>query len=119
MTITSSQFDLLSKMLDLASQRHRVIAQNVANVNTPGYHRLDLAFEDKIVRQLAEQEGSSPTLKDPKIVAHHDEPERLDGNNIDIDAEMGRLSKNSLLFNAYAQILASKLAAMRSAITGR
>lgn len=119
MTITGSQFDLLSKMLDLASLRHRVIAQNVANVNTPGYHRLDLAFEDKIARQLAQQEGPTPARTEPRIMEHTDEPERLDGNNVDIDAEMGRLSKNSLLFNAYAQILASKLAAMRSAITGR
>ncbi len=38
---------------------------------------------------------------------------------MDIDAEMGNLNKNTMLFNAYAQILANKIAVMRSAITGR
>jgi flagellar basal-body rod protein FlgB len=119
MNVTDSQFNLLARMLDLASLRHRVIAQNVANVNTPGYHRRDIAFEDAITRQLVHHEGTSAAKVEPKLIEHNDEPERLDGNNIDIDAEMGRLSKNSLLFNAYAQLLAGQIASMRSAITGR
>ncbi len=119
MNVTDSQFDLLARSLDLASLRHRVIAQNVANVNTPGYHRLEIAFEDALARQLAQKEGTPTARLQPKLMERDDEPERLDGNNVDIDAEMGRLSKNSLLFNAYTQILANKLAAMRSAITGR
>ena len=45
--------------------------------------------------------------------------ERLDGNNVDIDVEMGRLGKNALLHNLYTQILANRLAVMRSAIAGR
>ena len=45
--------------------------------------------------------------------------ERLDGNNVDIDAEMGRLSNNALLYNAYTQILASRIGSMRSAITSK
>ena len=44
--------------------------------------------------------------------------ERADGNNVDVDAELGRLQKNALLYNAYSQILASRIASMRSAISG-
>ena len=55
----------------------------------------------------------------PKVVEATGGTERADGNNVDIDAEMGNLNKNTLLFNAYAQILANKIAVMRSAITGR
>ena len=43
----------------------------------------------------------------------------MDGNNVDIDFEMGQLSKNSLQYKVYAQILAMQLAQMRSAISGR
>ncbi len=52
MTVTTCQIELLSKLLDVASMRHQVIAQNVANVNTPGYHGLDVSFEDAFARQL-------------------------------------------------------------------
>ena len=42
-----------------------------------------------------------------------------DGNNVDIDLEMGRLQKNTLLYRVYTQILAVQLGQMRSAIGGR
>ena len=44
---------------------------------------------------------------------------RADGNNVDIDREMGALNRNALIYQTYAQVLASRLATMRSAITGR
>ena len=46
MTVTPSQFGILSKLLDATELRQRVISQNTANVNTPGYLRRDVAFED-------------------------------------------------------------------------
>ena len=118
MRVTPSQFDLLGKLLDAASLRHRVIAQNVANVNTPGYHRLDVAFETALDQELGKGEANVAKLT-PSVVEVSGGTMRDDGNNVDIDAEMGRLNKNTLLFNVYTQILASKMAAMRSAIAGR
>jgi flagellar basal-body rod protein FlgB len=119
MTVTTSQIELLSRMLDATCLRHKVIAQNVANVNTPGYHGLDVSFEEVFSRKLQNGADAASTSVKPKIVEMPGKAERADGNNVDIDAEMGRLSKNTLLFNAYTQILANKLAVMRSAITGR
>jgi flagellar basal-body rod protein FlgB len=112
----AAQTDLLKSLLDAANLRHRVIAQNIANVNTPGYHRLEVRFEDELARSL-KAGGVRPR---PQIAeAEGDGYERVDGNNVDIDDEMGRLSKNALLFNAYSQLLANKVGQMRSAITGR
>ena len=119
MTVIPSQLGLLSKLMDAAQLRQQVIAQNVANVNTPGYHRLDVAFEDILAERL---EGQNPAdLGDlaPVVRAMEGLPERADGNNVDMDMEMGQLSKNALLYQTYAQILASQLATMRSAITGQ
>ncbi len=118
MGVTPSQFQLLSKLLEGASLRHRVIAQNVANVNTPGYHRLDVSFEDELARRIQQHKDSALADVKPSVVDGVGGPERADGNNVDIDAEMGQLNKNALLYNAYVQILSSKIAAMRSAITG-
>ena len=97
--------------------RHQVIAQNVANVNTPGYHRLDVAFEDQLKEVM--HAGGSPLKVQPRVVAGTGGTERPDGNNVDIDQEMGELTKNALLFNAFSQLLTSRIGQMRSAISGR
>lgn len=119
MNVTDGQFDLLSHLLDVASMRHQVIAQNVANVNTPGYHRRDVSFEEALSGHLGKHPVEALLHAKPQIVEATDGRMRADGNNVDIDVEMGRLSKNTLLYNTYAQILANRIATMRSAITGR
>jgi flagellar basal-body rod protein FlgB len=119
MNVISSQVDLLAKMLDVSDLRHKVLAQNVANVNTPGYRRLDVAFEDAFARAMTSgRSGEAMHLK-PQIVQVTGGIERTDGNNLDIDGEMGRLAKNTTLYKTYAQILAVQLAMMRSAIMGQ
>lgn len=107
---------LLAQVLDTAALRHRVIGQNVANVNTPGYRRLEVLFEESLAHAL-EAPGSGAAAKPQVVVA--DGPARVDGNTVDIDREMGDLSKNALLYQTAAQILTSRLATMRVAITGR
>jgi flagellar basal-body rod protein FlgB len=117
MTVTDSQIDVLVKMLDVAVVRQRTIAQNVANVNTPGYHRLDVQFEEALTSELAHGGQATANSIIPKIVAHLGD-ERADGNNVDIDQEMARLNKNATFYSTYMQILSHKFALMRSAITG-
>src|SRR5438067_2355158 len=113
-----SQIALLSRVLDVAALRHRVIAQNVSNVNTPGYQRQDVDFADAFARALGDGKlGDALSIK-PRIIEAGGEP-RADGNNVDMDLEMGQLQQNSLLFQVYSQILAARIGQMRSAITGR
>ena len=110
--------ELLSAVLDAASLRQRAFAQNIANVNTPNYKRLDVSFEDELAKSL--KQGSSLEKIHPQLIeGTPGDTNRTDGNNVDIDLEMGNLTKNGLLYTAAAQILASRLAMLRSAITGR
>ena len=110
---------MLAKNLEAANLRHRVLAQNIANINTPGYQRLEVSFEDALARQIdkAKEAGAKSVI--PKVVEGSADASRADGNNVDVDKELGRLTKNTLLMNAWTQILASKLAGMRTAISGR
>jgi len=39
---------LLEKMLDVSSVKHKVIANNIANVNTPGYKKMEVSFADQL-----------------------------------------------------------------------
>lgn len=119
MHVTNSQVELLARMLDVASLRHNVIAQNVANVNTPGFLQLDVAFEEAFAAALAAGQDTSALRVQPTIVAGNGGLEREDGNNVDIDGEMGRLAKNSTLYKVFTQIMALQLSTMRSAISGR
>jgi flagellar basal-body rod protein FlgB len=107
---------VLAQVLDASALRHRVIAQNVANINTPGYRRLAVQFESDLARAL-NASASTRAVKPQVVVA--DGPERVDGNTVDIDQEMNDLSRNALLYEAASQVLATRLAMMRSAITGR
>lgn len=107
---------VLTQLLNASGLRHRVIAQNVANVNTPGYKRLEVAFEADLAKALAAPTGGTPVK--PRVVTG-DGPERVDGNNVDIDTEMNALTKNALLYQAATQIIASRVGTLRSAISGR
>jgi len=119
MDVQASQLQVLSKLLDVANLRHRVIAQNIANVNTPGFHRLGVSFEEVFTKKLGTATTQELNAIQPKVLETGGGPPRADGNDVDVDAEMGRLTKNALLHNIFTQILAGNVATMRSAITGR
>lgn len=119
MNVTPAQFDTLTRLLSISEFRHHVISQNIANVNTPGYRRRDVSFEDAVKQILDAETGETSRVVEPEIREVEGLPLRADGNNVDIDREMGELGKNSLLYQTLAQVLASRLATMRSAITGK
>ena len=119
MAVTPSQFALLSKLVDVTVLRHKVLSQNVANVNTPGYHKLDVSFDDTLAQHMTRHGDNGVNQLQPTIVEDTTSSARLDGNNVDIDGEMMRLNKNTLLNNAYIQIIATKTAIMRRAINGQ
>lgn len=119
MAVTPSQFDLLSKLVDVTQLRHRVLAQNVANVNTPGYRRQEVRFEDALAEQSSVMGDSAVKAVHPEVIEDQVTPARLDGNNVEIDLEMMRINKNTLLGNTYLQLLMAKLGMMKRAINGR
>src|SRR5262245_59133023 len=116
---TDFQVDLLARLLDVSGLRHTLIAQNVANVNTPGYRQRAVEFEEALGRALTSGQRAPALAIEPKVVEPQGLQERGDGNNVDIDVEMGQLSKNTILYRVYGQLLSGKLAMMRSAVTGR
>ena len=115
MSLKPSQFDLISRLLDASQMRHRAVAQNVANVNTPGYKAITVNFEEELSQQL---DGDLSKVV-PKFEKVQGATVRADGNNVDIDREMGESQKNELLNNVFNLVLVNKINAIRSAISGR
>jgi len=111
----------LAKSLDGAGLRHRVIADNVANVETPGFTRSEVRFEEKLREALAsgDEEQAAGRLNgvEPDIQPDYSAPARPDGNNVSMDREMAELTKNTLRYEALVQLLNLKNIMVRTAIT--
>ena len=131
-SLFSSTTVMLERMLDFQAQRHTVLSTNIANVDTPGYKGQDLRFSDELKRAVDTQGSLSlkktheqhlpVALNDLKEVEHRSVPgidavHRLDGNTVDLDKEMTRLSENSLYYNVTAQLVSKKLKGLRTAIS--
>lgn len=102
--------------MDVADLRHRVISQNLANVNTPGYRRMDVEFEKQLAQEMSRPAASGRSSVSPEIVEDDSSSMRADGNNVDIDREIGHLGKNAILFQMYSQLLKSQFDTMKRAV---
>jgi len=117
----NSQFELLGRLIDATDVRHRAISNNLANVNTPNYQRIDVEFEQQLAKELSSSSsstGKSEIHARPEMVLAQGLTNRMDGNNVDIDREIGQLNKNAMLQQTYIQLLSTYLDQMRTAIQG-
>jgi len=126
-------FGALNKGLDAAALRQQVIANNIANVNTPGYKKQDVVFEDefkaaidnKYIGRLRQTHprhlpgAKSSASVDIKVNTLNSTSMRYDGNNVDVDEEMSKLAENNIRFNAMAQLMGGRFNTLRMVIEGR
>lgn len=71
MTSLNSQFDLLGRLVEATEVRQRAISNNIANVNTPNYRRIDVEFEEQLAKELSSPKnlnGTAATIAKPEIV---------------------------------------------------
>jgi flagellar basal-body rod protein FlgB len=105
----------LERALAGASLRQQAIAQNLANVNTPGYRRQDVDFASAL--RAAWDEGAHEVESvDAAVQTDQTAVMRADGSSVDIDTEAAAQSKNGLQYEAVAAVIKSRTAIMRSAI---
>jgi flagellar basal-body rod protein FlgB len=105
----------LERALSGASLRQQAIAQNLANVNTPGYRRQDVDFASAL--HAAWDEGSHEVeTVDATVRTDQSAVMRADGSSVDIDTEAAAQAKNGLQYEAVAAVIKSRTAIMRSAI---
>jgi flagellar basal-body rod protein FlgB len=114
--------------LDGLAARQRVISNNLANVDTPGFKASDVSFARQLGKALATNKGvqmvtthpqhlTEPSPSDPvQVITRSDTSHRLDGNNVDIDKEMTYLAETVLHFQAAAQVVSRRLSLLRTVI---
>jgi flagellar basal-body rod protein FlgB len=117
---SSANYQATKQLLDVATLRHEALATNLANLETPGYKRLDLPkdfAQQFAARVRAHDAGSMPR---PELVEDlTSASQRKDGNNVDLDKEMMALSKNSAEFDVLTEFVSGSIKQLRLAITGR
>jgi flagellar basal-body rod protein FlgB len=128
--------DLVQRSLDAAALSHKVIANNLANVDTPGFKRSDVQFSDKLKRAMEArrnapqhlaaavtnsrhmefEESSDVDAVEPEVVTDVTSSLRNDGNNVDIDREVSLLAQNTVWYQTLAQITQMQFSNLRTGI---
>lgn len=94
--------------------RQRTIADNVANVQTPGYRATRLDFESSLGAAL---ESGGESAVEYRTAASSD-PTRLDGNNVNLDDETVSMVQTNLRYQAMVETINAKFGLLRTAIKG-
>ncbi len=130
--LKKSIIPLLTKGLDVYALRQKVIANNIANVNTPNYQRKEVLFEEKL--QSAIDRTIQGTLTDKKHIplgnatmedvqpellvdTSTDKPSGV--NNVDIEKEIVEEVKNEIRYLYAVRLLNRSFADIRASIKGR
>ena len=108
----SSVTNALYEQLNFRGEKQKVISSNIANINTPNYKTKDLIFEDELKsadnslklkqtnsRHITSIDNGLSTIN-PKLDQVKGLEEQNDGNNVNLDSQMGEMSKNKMLFDA-------------------
>ncbi|RNC29538.1 MAG: Flagellar basal body rod protein FlgB [Candidatus Dichloromethanomonas elyunquensis] len=128
--LDSKILTLLEGGLDGLSLRNKVLADNIANVDTPNFKRSDVNFENVLQAALGGEDPGQLELKRTSplhlsgfavsgadfVIQDQSTSYRNDGNNVDIDAEMTKLAENTIEYNALTRSLSSHLALLRQVI---
>ena len=131
--IFNKTITLLERSLDLRSLNHRVLASNIANMDTPNYKAFELVVAEEMNR-YAEPNPKIPFVRthanhlpgntqpsNPVTLKTAKAPEfslRGDGNTVDIERTMGNLAENTLLYNTAIQLINKKFSGLINVIKG-
>lgn len=110
--IESSSLHLVERFLDLAAYRQSLVAGNIANVDTPGYHTRDIDFRSEMQKALAMPGTASKPVPSevPGLMR------RADGNDVSIDREALALAQTQIQFRVGVELARHEFRMMTTAI---
>jgi len=116
MQVTTPVADALGRYLDLSSQELKLTAQNMANVDTPGYRTVGFDFAAEMSRSVQQLSRGSGDVVTPSVAPVDGLLERPDGNNVSMDREGLKMAEAQLQFRTGVQLLRSEFTRVMDAI---
>ena len=110
---------LLEAGLRGSALRGKVIANNLANLETPGYRRKDVRFAELLADALDSPRGADLTQITPEVFEPLATPVDSKGNDVNLDTEIGEMVKNGALYKTYLRLLNKTYKQMEAAIGSR
>lgn len=122
-----STYKILKLGLDASSLRGKVIANNIANINTKNFKKSYVTFEENLTNEKnklslkktnvehlnGKHNNSLISIEQDKSTSM-----RQDGNNVDLDLEKVNQAANTMMYNALITQANSKLTMTKSVISG-
>ncbi|MBT3199253.1 MAG: hypothetical protein HN350_04995 [Phycisphaerales bacterium] len=100
-----------------SGMRQAAIANNIANMGTPGYRRVDVTFENRLAKAIADGKEVSLDELEQEIIRPKNTTVDANGNDVTLEMEIGAMVKNVSMQKTYLRLLARTYRKMQSAIT--
>ena len=100
--------DLLQEGIRAETLRQKAISGNVANLETPGYRRVDVNFEEALSKALDSDGNFDPDKLKTELYQPNQTPLKSNGNDVTMEYEVGEMVKNSLRHTTYLRVLNKK-----------
>lgn len=109
---TTNVFDLLETGIKSEGLRQKAVAGNVANMQTPGYRRVDVDFKELLAKAM--ESGEEVDSGNLESFLYRPETTAVDpnGNDVSLEMEIGQMVKNTLKHKTYVRLLQKKYAQM-------
>jgi len=132
MSSIAQHVSVFSQALNLRTQRHQVLASNIANADTPHYKARDFSFEAAMQGALAGRGASgslvlsrtagghlpSGGMSGPANLQYRTETQSaVDGNTVDMDVERTQITENAVQYQILTQLIGDKFKGLRSAMS--
>lgn len=100
--------DLIEAGIRAESLRQKAISNNIANLETPGYRRIDVKFEELLAKCLNSKDTINLSKIMPQIYRPEQTPVKSNGNDVNYEAEVGHMIKNTIRHKALIRLLGKK-----------
>lgn len=130
MASLEQHLSVLSQAMNMRTQRHQVLASNIANADTPNYKARDFSFESAMQNAMA---GRTASIALTRTASGHitsgggggpvamqfrkENQSAVDGNTVDMDVERTQIAENALQYQILTQLISEKFKGVRSALS--
>ena len=119
MSEISSIVDFLEAGIKAEGLRQKAITNNVANLQTPGYRRIDVRFEQLLAKALDSNGAADLDEIELDVYQPRQTPVKSNGNDVSLETEVGEMVKNTLRHRAYVGLLKKNYQQIETAINVR